>query len=76
MRLEKRNNGGWVLIAKLAATGKECEAPFDVIQKSSGFELWAFSGENDDEMTMQDDRLTKKGVIDLAETILPMEWRS
>ena len=73
MRLEKRNNGTWVIVAKHCATGQECEAPFEVVEKRDGFELWSYASENDDEMTLHESRLSKKGVLDWAETMLPAE---
>lgn len=74
MRLAQRNGGGWVLVAKLRSTGEQCEAPFEVIETKNGFALYGF--DEHDEMALIADGLTKKGVIDHAETRLPHEWVS
>jgi hypothetical protein len=75
MRLEQRKSGGWVLVAKHVATGADAEAPFEVVETKPGrFELWAFGSEDADEMTLHEGNLSKKALIDHAETILPPQW--
>jgi len=76
MELAKRNNGGWVLVARLVQTGQKCEAPFFVDETSPGkFALYAY-GDNDPDMIFVEGNLSKKGVLDLAEVMLPPQWSS
>lgn len=74
VKLEQRNNGGWVLTAKLAATGQRCEGPFEVRETSHGFELWFFDGPDSDEMIMHENGLTRDEIEATATAMLPEEW--